>query len=281
MVSVIIRSHNDEAVIRRTLEMLSRQRNVEYELLSFDDHSTDATLRIIREFSQIKIVPPEDLPYNPSRVLNRAVSFASGDLVVFNNSDAVPLSEDYLERLIAPLSDPGVGAVFGNQLCRPDAKLLVRKDYERAFGDGSVSASWRHFFSMVSSGARRETLLAEPFDPEMQYSEDAEWSWRLKKRGLRIVYVSEAMVQHSHNYNFRQLYRRFYNEGRADVQIFGDAPGFGVALRQFAAEVARDVVYEWRHGRPWLFFSGLTYRAVQKFSAWRGGADMRKGAAGK
>ncbi len=279
MVSVIIRSHNDEAVIRRTLEMLCRQRGVNFELLNFDDHSTDATMNIVREFPLVKAVPPEDMPYNPARVLNRAVSFASGDVVVFNNSDAVPLSDDYLEKLTAPLADPGVGAVFGNQLCRPDAKLLVRKDYERAFGDGSVSASWRHFFSLVSSGARRETLLAVSFDPAMQYSEDAEWSWRLRKRGMRIVYVPGAKVEHSHNYTFRQLCRRFYNEGRADVQIYGEAPGLTAALRQFAAEAARDFAYEWRHGRPWLFFSGLAYRAAQKFSAWRGGADMRREAA--
>jgi len=281
MVSVIIRSHNDEAVIRHTLEMLARQRNVEYELLNFDDHSTDGTLDIVREFPQVRAIPAEDAPYNPARVLNRAVSFASGDVVVFNNSDAIPLSEDYLEKLVAPLADPAVGAVFGNQLCRHDAKLLVRKDYERAFGDGSISASWRNFFSLVSSAARRETLLDEPFDPAMQYSEDAEWAWRLRRRGLKIVYVPGAKVEHSHNYGFRQLCKRFYNEGRADVQIYGAAPGFGSALRQFAAESARDVVYQWRHRRPWLFFSGLAYRAAQKFSAWRGGADMMREKSGK
>ena len=276
MISVVVRSHNDAGVIRRTLEALTTQDCPDFEILSFDDSSTDGTLEIIRSFPGVRVFPPDGLPYNPARVLNRAVAECSGDIVVFNNSDAVPLSSDYLRKLVAPLSSPAVGAVFGNQLCRSNADVLVRKDYERAFGDGAVSASWRHFFSLVSSAARRETLVANPFDPAMQYSEDVEWSWRLKRSGLGIVYVPGAAVEHSHNYTLREVSRRFYSEGLADGVIFGGARGFSGFLLSLGVELLRDMAYIFRNGRLCDLPRGVCYRIVQRFEFWRG---ARRGAA--
>lgn len=276
MISVVVRSHNDAGVIRRTLDALTEQDCPDFEILSFDDSSTDGTLEIIRSYPGVRMFPPDGLAYNPARVLNRAVAECAGDVVVFNNSDAVPQSADYLRRLVAPLRDSAVGAVFGNQICRADAGILVRKDYERAFGDGKISASWRHFFSLVSSAARRETLLANPFDSAMQYSEDVEWSWRLKRAGAKIVYVPEAVVEHSHNYTLSEVRRRFYNEGLADGAIFGGGRGWCGFAGGLGIELLRDAAYILRHGRLCELPGGMVYRVVQRFEFWRG---ARKGAA--
>jgi len=265
-----MRSHNDAEIIRRTINGLLSQTGVEFEILSFDDSSTDGTLEIIESYPQIKRFPPENLPYNPARVLNRAVSLATGDIIVFNNSDAVPLSNDFLAKLISPLADKNVGAVFGNQLCRNDAAFLVKKDNFRAFGDGRDSANWRHFFSLVTSGARREVLMEHKFDPKMQYSEDIEWSYRLKQLGFKIVYVADAKVEHSHNYTYRQMWKRFYNEGYAEAQIFGSNGSFWVCFKQFVRECMRDVNYEIVKLKPWMFFPGVIYRIIQKYAIYRG-----------
>ncbi len=273
MISVIIRSHNDEEIIGRTLEILTRQKGCgEYELLSFDDGSTDRTPEIIRTYPEIKMFPKENLPYNPARVLNRAVQETKGEIVVFNNSDAVPLDEHFLANLTRPFAgDPAVGAVYANQLCRPDARTLVRKDYLRGFGDGKEAARWRHFFSLAVSAARREVLLAEPFDLRMQYSEDIEWSWRLKKQGKwKIVYAEDALAEHSHNYTLRQVWKRFYNEGIAEGQIYGEKSHLGTFLKHLVAESLRDLRFEIREG-AWLEIpEGLVYRFLQKYAVHRG-----------
>ncbi|MBO7089384.1 MAG: glycosyltransferase, partial [Lentisphaeria bacterium] len=149
-ISVVVRAHNDAALIRDTLTMLTEQTAADrMDILLFDDDSTDGTLEIAKTFPSVTIVPWDGLPYNPPRVLNRALDAARGEFIVFNNSDAVPQSRDAVERLVAPLRDPSVGAVYGNQLPRPDAFPIVRKDYERAFGDGSVAATWDFMFSLV------------------------------------------------------------------------------------------------------------------------------------
>lgn len=279
-ISVVIRSHNDAEVIGRTLEMLCRQKlpaATELELLSFDDGSTDATPEIIAAFPQVRSVPGDGGPYNPGRVLNHAVAATTGDMIVFNNSDAVPQRDDYLAALVRPLADPAVGAVYANQLPRPDAFALVRKDHLRAFGDGREAAKWRHFFSLAASACRAEVARQFPFDPAFRYSEDIDWSWRLRRAGLRLVYVPEAAVEHSHNYPPAQLAKRFYNEGIANGQLYGERPSFGHFLLATANEMRRDAAFlakerEWR-----LLPAGLRYRWIQRFSSYAGERDFSRG----
>ncbi len=279
MISVIVRSFNDEAVIRETLKSLLAQKiDEEVEILSFDSNSSDGTLDILREFPDVKIFPHDGLPYRPGRVLNRAVAAAKGDIVVFNNSDATPQDEYFLAALIRPLKDPAVGAVFANQLPRPDALPLVRKDYMRAFGDGRDAATWRHMFSLASSAARREVLVQIPFDEAYQYSEDIEWSWRLKTRhGMKIAYAPDARVMHSHNYTGAEVRKRFYNEGIADGMIWPEVPSLPRILLALGKEIVRDWLYLFRAREFGAILPGVVYRVRQRLYTYRGVCDQVKG----
>ena len=248
-VSIVIRSHNDIEFISDTLKELLAQDFQDFEIISCDDASTDGTAEIIASFPQVIRLERPEGRYVPGKTLNRAIPQCHGDIIVFNNADAVPCRHDYLSKLLAPmLEDDSVIAVFGNQLPRDDAQALVRKDSERAFGDGKISANWRNFFSLASSAIRRQALLDYPFDEGIQYSEDIEWTWRSRQRGERIVYCPEAFVKHSHNYTIRQLWVRFFNEGRADGRIYGEIPPLFACCRRFAMECARDAIYLLKHG---------------------------------
>ena len=270
-ISIVVRAHNDAALIRDTLSMLTRQTVADrMEILLFDDASTDGTLEIAKTFPSVTIVPWDGLPYNPPRVLNRALDTARGEFIVFNNSDAVPQSRDAVERIVAPLRDPSVGAVYGNQLPRPDAFPLVRKDYERAFGDGTVAATWDFMFSLVFSGVRADVARRFRFDPKFQYSEDIEWARRIRTSGLRIVYVPEAAVEHSHNYPPDALRKRFFNEGVANGLMSGRRPSFLHAMLSLAAETLRDVRYLAASHELSRLCESLRYRRIQRLSSYRG-----------
>ena len=218
--SVLVRSHNDEAFIRRTLEGIFAQKVAfPFEVVVCDDASTDLTREIAASFP-VRFFERPAGPYKPGRTLNALVRDARGDVVVFNNSDAVPLDDRWLDSLVKPLLDEPSRPIFAfaNQLPRQDAQALVRKDSERAFGDGKVQATWRFFFSLASSATWRRLLVETPFDEEIQYSEDVEWTWRNSRRAqhpVRIVYCPDAHVEHSHNYTLRELARRFKGEGAA------------------------------------------------------------------
>jgi rhamnosyltransferase len=274
-VSIIMRSCNDSDVIRGTLQMVRAQTFTNYELWNFDSTSTDGTLDIICEFNtpqRIRLNDPAS--YNPGRVLNEAVAATGGDILVFLNSDATPENEDWLQQLIAPLRDTACGASYGRQTPRPDCRSLFVKDTERAFGDGRVSAGWLHFFSMANSAVRRELLESHPFDTAIQYSEDIDWSYRVRNLGHGIVYVPDAPAMHSHNYTLGQSYRRHYGEGKAEAWIFRNGELSTSFLRYcllpLGREVLRDLGWAVRRTSMDALLYSVPLRATQKWGRWQG-----------
>jgi rhamnosyltransferase len=270
-----MRSFNDAAVIGGTLAALERQTVRDFELWNFDSTSTDGTLDIIRRHNVAeRICLNDSRSYNPGRVLNDAVSRVRGDIVVFLNSDATPQDERWLERLVAPFADPSVGATFGRQVARPDARSLFVKDTERAFGDGRISQGWAHFFSMANSAIRRRIALDHPFETRIQYSEDIDWSYRLVRRGKKVRYVADAVAMHSHNYTLAQSFRRHRGEGMADAYIFREGEQrhsfLGAFVLPLGMEVLRDVAWAARHRSPDALLHTVPLRAAQKWGRWQG-----------
>ena len=278
--SILVRAHNDAAFIERTLAGIFAQKvDFPFEVVVCDDASTDGTRAIAARFP-VRFFERPSGAYKPGRTLNALVGAAAGEVVVFNNADAVPLDENWLAALVKPLRDaPEAPAfTFANQLPRADAQALVRKDNERAFGDGKVQATWRFFFSVASAATWRRILVEAPFDEAIQYSEGVEWAWRNSRREVdpvRIVYCPGAHVEHSHNYTLQELARRFRGEGTADRAIFGDAPSLMREILGAGRETLRDWAYLASRPKDWLeIFSAPIRRFVQRVAHWRGMCDM-------
>lgn len=274
-VSILMRARNDEALIGRALKAVFAQKtDLKFEVVVCDDASTDGTREVAARFP-VRFFERPAGPYKPGRTLNALVRAAKGDIVVFNNSDAVPLDERWLDELVKPLL-AGRRSVFAfaNQLPHADAQALVRKDNERAFGDGKVQATWRFFFSLASSATWRQNLLEVPFDEDIQYSEDVAWAWRNSRREVdpvKIVYCPDARVEHSHNYTLKELAKRFRGEGAADRVIFGDRPSLLRELVGAARETLRDWAYLAVRPRGWPEMPvAPVRRLVQRVSHWKG-----------
>ena len=268
MISVLMRSHNDIAYIRKTVEALLAQETDDcVEIISCDDHSTDGTAEYLASIAELRRIEPPAGKYIPGKTLNYMISQAKGDIIVFNNSDAIPQNSEYLKNLTAYLKDEKVDCVFGNQIARKDAYMVVRKDYERAFGDGSVSSSWGNFFSLVSSGFRKSDLIAKPFNEQIQYSEDADW---VKRYSAKVAYAADAVVEHSHNYTLKEVKKRFFNEGVADKQMGKIPMSFLHCVRSVTAETLRDWIYLVKKGAFKELFYAPLYRYVQKVNYYRG-----------
>jgi hypothetical protein len=113
-----------------------------------------------------------------------------------------------------------------------------------------------------------------PFDEEIQYSEDVEWTWRNSRRKddpMKIVYCPASRVEHSHNYTLRALARRFRGEGAADREIFGDSPSLMRELMGAARETLRDLAYLLPRPKGWLEIPlAPIRRLVQRISHWKG-----------
>jgi rhamnosyltransferase len=224
LVSIVVRSFNEGWALRQTLPALQAQSYRDWELIVIDSGSTDDSCDLIRAARPAHFEQIQPQEYNPSRVLNRGMKLARGDSVIFLNADATPQGTDWLRPLVKGLREPRTAAVFGRQIPRPGCRAVYAHDYERCFGHWPESRSWEHFFSMVSSGLRKDVWSRRGFREDLQYSEDDEYTRWCRAEGYRVVYCPESVVMHSHNYSPAQAYRRSFGEAKALAAVWGHSP---------------------------------------------------------
>ena len=219
-VSIIKRSFNEAWALRESLPALAAQNYRNWELIVIDSGSTDGSVEVFRQFQPLRLVHIPHNEYNPARVMNNGMELASSKFGIFLNADATPQGSDWLGPLVTALLDQQVAAAFGRQIPRPDCRAVFAHDYERCFGSNRESAKWEHFFSMASSGIRKDIWAKRGFNERMQYSEDDEFTRWCRAQGYRVVYVPESVVMHSHNYTAAQTWKRSFGEGRALAAVW-------------------------------------------------------------
>lgn len=238
-VTVIMRTKNAAWVVDQALAALFAQDRADFELLVVDSGSTDATLDAVARWPH-RLVRIPATAYYPGRVLNAAIEATSSEVVVFQNSDVVPIGPHALDRLLRALDAPGTVAAFARQVPRPEASTWVRRDYAATFPATGTPPDWMRY-SLPFAAMRRSAWEAHRFYEDAWGSEDTEWGHWATRAGLGVRYVPECVVMHSHDYTLRQLVGRRFIEGEADAFIYrGDDPLWRRAAAT-ATSIARDV----------------------------------------
>ena len=225
LVSIIMRSFNEAWALKGTLPALAAQEFKNWELIVIDSGSTDGSQELIRAAQPAHFVQITPQEYNPSRVMNQGMRLAKSEFGIFLNADATPQGTNWLRPLVNALQAPKTAACFGRQIPRPDCQAVFANDYDRCFGPNRESAKWDHFFSMVSSGLRKDVWSQRGFREDLQYAEDDEYTRWCKAQGYAVAYVPESVAMHSHNYTPEQSYKRAFGDARAIGKAWSGSPG--------------------------------------------------------
>ena len=273
-VSIIMRSFNEGWALRETLPALRTQRYRNWELIVIDSGSTDGSADLIRAARPAHFIQIKSSEYNPSRVLNQGMELARSEFGIFLNADATPANDGWLDPMVAALQDKNTAAVFGRQIPRPDCQAVYAHDYERCFGWDRESSYWQHFFSMVSSGLRKDIWKRRGFLEKLQYSEDDEYTRWCRSQGYRVLYCPDSVVTHSHNYTPRQAYKRSFGEAKALAAVWTGSPSEISWARTFLLgwlnDARRDFIYCARRGRLREFGRAARIRFEQRCARVRG-----------
>ena len=269
-IDVVVRCRNEMPHARPALEGLLRQKHLRPRILVIDCHSDDGSREVAEELG-LEIFDLDPALYIPGRVLNMGMKRTTSDVVAFVNADAIPQSDDALMRLVDPLlAHDDVGAVYGRQLPRASADAQTKQDYARAFPAGdALKISKGSFFSMASSVISRRAWQQLPFDEELRYSEDVDWTHRISAVGWKVHYAADARFEHSHDYSVRAHFKRRRGEGVADTAIF--RLGRPSAVREFARPLVGALVRDVRTGH--LNAVGLAARCAQAAGYYLGRRD--------
>lgn len=267
-VSIVMRSFNEAWALKETLPALAAQEFTDWELIVIDSGSSDGSQDLILAAEPAQFIQIQPAEYNPSRVMNQGMRLARADTVVFLNADATPQGPQWLRPLFVALQDPQTAAVFSRQIPRPDCEAVFAHDYDRCFGPQRESVQWEHFFSMVSSGLRRDIWVQRGFREDLQYAEDDEYTRWCVAQGYRIQYVAESVAMHSHNYTAPQARKRACGDARAMAATYAGRASDFTWLRTVALGCAADLHkdFHWclKHGRIAEFPHAVSIRWAQR-----------------
>ncbi|NTU53438.1 MAG: glycosyltransferase [Chlorobiaceae bacterium] len=160
LVTITIPMFNNERYIAETIESVLLQTMPDFELLIYDDHSTDRSLEIARSFDDRRIhVFTSDRNLGPEGNWNRAVSDVRGSYVKLLCADDL-LYPECLEKQLAAFEDPecdGVSLVSSQRtIIDPEGKVLVKKVN---FLDGGLKNPQEIVRKMVRMGTN---IIGEP-----------------------------------------------------------------------------------------------------------------------
>ncbi len=223
--SVIIATYGREEVLEVTLNKLTEQTfpKSEFEVIVVDDASADKTAQMIE--SMKKFLPYEVRLFSqqrrgPGGANNRGALEARADIILFlaNDMHAVPktLEAHYRSHIENP--EPNV-AVVGKLRESPEMpKTGFQSSWNPFLGkelDGKQELNemdfWVSNLSMKRSFFMEHGIFNEYPGPAF---EDLEFSNRLFKKGMKLIYNSEALTYHYHIQTVDSAIDRIYETGR-------------------------------------------------------------------
>ncbi|MFC6087707.1 glycosyltransferase [Saccharothrix lopnurensis] len=226
-VAVVVPTYDREALVRATLEALTRQGvpASEFEVVVSDDGSSDGTRGVVEGFAdrlRVRYSFQEDLGFRAAAARNAGVGLTTAPVLVFVDAGVVPGPDFLAAHLAVHESDPGrpaavIGYTFGyrpdepapatgagptspEELVRhhrdaPDFRDARHLAFERfGFDLGRCTVPWQWFWSVNCSVRAEDFHAVGGFDEGFRSwgGEDLELAFRLFRHGVGFAVSRDA-----------------------------------------------------------------------------------------
>lgn len=253
--SILIRTKNEAQYISKTLRLVTNQSSKLKDIVVVDSGSTDETVNIVKQWSDVKLIQIQPEEFTFGRSLNIGFKATEGEIVVPLSAHAFPCNQYWLQNLVKHFDDPEVAGVYGKQVPQPDAWPSVQRDLT-FYGDQlriqtNPDSPREHFFSNANAAIRRKYWEKQCFDETLTGCEDREWTRAMLRLGYKVIYEPEAAVYHSHNEPLFQVYQRTYREALAFQSIYKEKMSLHHALRKWHRSVLADIRFILQNGKAY------------------------------
>ncbi|WP_170320685.1 glycosyltransferase family 2 protein [Patulibacter medicamentivorans] len=273
--SVVIVNWNGADVLGTCIEsLLGQETDRPLRIVVLDNASTDDSLQVLARFSPtVEIIrSTENLGFG--RGNNAAFRQVSSEFVIFLNPDTKLVAPDAIDRMLAPLADPRIGAV-GPRLLNADGSIqqscsavptlagtaaavvglprLLSDDLRRRW----TPVLWSHDRSSFTGWVGGACIAIRSVDYRrvggfsertFMYGEDLELGYRIRVLGMRVFYETGAEVVHYQDHSSRQ---RWSDAETAKLTAAGELEFLRQRYARPKAELAR-----------WVLWLGYAVRAV-------------------
>ena len=272
MVSIMIPAHNEENVIAHTISNMQRLDYPRFEIIVIDDHSSDHTSEIVRQFPGVKLVQRRNLPNRgKSEALNAGLEFAEGDVLCVFDADS-EVAPDFLRKSVPHMVDnPEICGVQAQvrMYNRRDNQLTAAQDDEFAVFNEILQLGRTALGGASALGGngqltKRSALVAVGGWNPGSLTEDLDLTMRLLLAGRgRIHHATEAIVWQEGVTSTKGLIRQRQRWAEGMLRTYGDFAAQVVTSKELAPHVRMDAYYTlFSVFFPFLTLLGLIFQAL-------------------
>ena len=156
--------------------------------------------------------------------------YCKSKLVILISQDVVLFDENALYNLASKIDDEYIYG-FGRQICTNKSieKYIRKKNYpEESYTVSKDDIERMQLMAFFTSDAfscinRDKFIELDGYQGyNVMFAEDMLYSKFLLDKGYKKVYAADAVVEHSHKYTLKQLYKRYYETGKfhAEIKVF-------------------------------------------------------------
>ena len=221
-IDIICPLYNAEKYINALHKSILKQKDVNinsinYILTKGNDSTGDMLKKLDCNYEVI-----EKSEFSHSTVRENMARKCNADILVFITQDIIIEREDWLVNLTKCIENGECAASYSRQTCSnntiekytrernyPEKSIIVSKD------DIEKKGLQTFFFSDASSAIKRDIFMElNCYDgKKFPTNEDMYIAYKLITNGYKIKYCADSVVEHSHKFKLKQLYKRYYDTG--------------------------------------------------------------------
>ena len=251
-IQVIIPVYKPDKKLIKLIERLKNQTLTPHgiNLIHSAGDEPDETVELVKkEFPDIRIMEIRASEYDHGDTRRRAVRNTPCDIFVMMTQDAVPVSDDLIEKLVTPLKNQmekeeadntgshagAIACVFARQMpgtgSSPYEKLARLHNYSELsktkYKSDIEKMGIKAFFCSDVCCAYRRDIYEEAggFIKSTIFNEDMIIARKFLELGYGIRYEATAKVIHAHNYTAKQQFKRNFDLGVSQAmhpEVFAD-----------------------------------------------------------
>lgn len=221
-IDILCPLYNASSDFEKLMKGINKQKDVEIKNIIFPvTESDDNTLDLAKSVPNAVIIEIKKEDFSHSLTREKAMQFATADVVIFLSQDVYMSDELAAKNLAESINDQVIHA-FSRQLTK--SKGIEKYTREKNYPKMSYIMSKKDiekeqiktFYSSDACSAynRKKFIELGGFDGKrFQVSEDMYFCRKAILAGYSIKYCAESVVTHSHTLTLKQLYKRYYDIG--------------------------------------------------------------------
>lgn len=222
-VSFIVAAYNEQECIEEKIKNTIEQNYPaeKIEIIFITDGSTDKTTAIIERYQNIKLLHKPERK-GKSAALNRAVSFATNNILIFSDSNTI-LNPDAIKNIAKHYSLKDTGGVAGE-------KKVINLSSLGSGNQVNEGLYWKYesflkkidsdFYSVVGAAGELFSVRKDLYEaiPENVILDDFVLSLKVASKGYRIVYEPDAFAAENPSFSIKDEKKRKIRIGAGGFQ---------------------------------------------------------------